>query len=131
MEVGNAGLNAGIRSSEQAWIGKTQNNEDEVSTQTESCSPLQISDRIKQRIANLTAMPVDLMESIQVQIFKLKDDTLQVIHYRQFGHFHFHHDYIEGEQHRNNPYYLGGGNRLITVLMYLSDVLEGQSFSSK
>ena len=43
----------------------------------------------------------------------------QIVYYKSDGRYYGHHDYIDRDL---NSYYRGGGNRLVTLLYYLSDV---------
>lgn len=63
---------------------------------------------------------------------------MQVVWYRQNEHYYSHHDYNDPVSNANNPYTAGtpvfgeyrahgsgGGNRLLTVLMYFNEPEEG------
>jgi len=49
----------------------------------------------------------------------------QVVQYEPGGHFLSHYDYIDATDLPGNEYYGNGGNRMITLLVYLNDVEEG------
>jgi hypothetical protein len=87
------------RTSQQAWVGPGQNNDDEVFA------------RVRQRVSDVAKLRLELAE-----------DT-QIVYYRPGTHYYSHHDY--SERYEANPYYAAGGNRLLTVLYYLNDVNEG------
>jgi hypothetical protein len=87
------------RTSQQAWVGPGQNNDDEVFR------------RVRQRVIDVAKLRLELAE-----------DT-QIVYYRPGTHYYSHHDY--SERYDANPYYAAGGNRLLTVLYYLNDVNEG------
>eukprot|EP01125_Pyxidicula_operculata_P011132 TRINITY_DN3634_c0_g2_i1.p1 TRINITY_DN3634_c0_g2~~TRINITY_DN3634_c0_g2_i1.p1 ORF type:complete len:456 (+),score=116.14 TRINITY_DN3634_c0_g2_i1:34-1401(+) len=74
----------------------------------------------------------DLIDRIERRIFELvqwpDEDTaepFQVVFYNKSQYYYGHHDYTEKEDAPHNPYYYGGGNRFVTVLLYLNDVEEG------
>jgi hypothetical protein len=89
------------RTSSQLWVGPLQHNDDEI------------FERVRQRVYNLTRLPNDLGE-----------DT-QVVHYSKDQHYYAHHDFTRKKFVLDNPYYVAGGNRLVTVLYYLNDVEVG------
>jgi len=91
-----------VRTSSQAWIN--------VENLTDS--PLFL---IRRRVEILTRIPSFLAE------------YMQVVHYDVGQFYLFHHDPSSKLEQPTNPYYQGGGNRLATILFYLSDVGPGCS----
>jgi len=66
---------------------------------------------ISERASNFTTLPANYSEQIQV------------IHYDKQQHYHAHYDYIPNSG--RTDYMMSGQNRLVTLLLYLSDVEEG------
>ena len=96
----------------------------------------EVFERVRKRVLELTRLDASLAE-----------DT-QLVHYKPHTHYYAHHDYsgiffvclfIDFdfsicnhfemktiiERYESNPYFAAGGNRFVTVLYYLNDVLEG------
>jgi len=67
--------------------------------------------QVSLRASNLTTLPVNFSEQIQV------------IHYDPTQHYHAHYDFIPDSG--RTDYMAAGQNRLVTLLLYLSDVEEG------
>ncbi len=72
-----------------------------------------VFERVRRRVCNLTHTSHDVAE------------YTQIVHYQQGQHYWPHTDYLERDTVPTNPYYKAGGNRLLTVLYYLSDVENG------
>ncbi|KAI9994658.1 hypothetical protein PInf_011484 [Phytophthora infestans] len=75
-------------------------------------------DEIDQRVADLTKVPVDHQEDVQV------------LRYEETQKYDHHTDYFPVEHHKNSPHVLesidyGYKNRMITVFWYMSDVAKG------
>ncbi|OWZ22029.1 hypothetical protein PHMEG_0003319 [Phytophthora megakarya] len=75
-------------------------------------------DEIDQRIADLTKVPVEHQEDVQV------------LRYEETQKYDHHTDYFPVEHHKNSPRVLesidyGYKNRMITVFWYMSDVAKG------
>src|SRR5690606_32117121 len=74
--------------------------------------------QIDERIADVTRVPQEHQESVQV------------LRYVQGGKYDAHHDYFDPSLYKNNPPTLemlhhGERNRFLTVLWYLHNVTEG------
>lgn len=70
--------------------------------------------QIEQRIADVTRLPIE------------NGEGLQIVHYNQGGYYKPHWDYFDPEYSGNKSVlYNRGGQRIATVLMYLTDVEEG------
>jgi len=73
----------------------------------------------------------EVIERVEKRIFdlvRLTKDTaepFQVVFYNESDYYYGHHDYTDPIHAPNNPYFRGGGNRFVTVLLYLNDVEEG------
>ncbi|KAE8983608.1 hypothetical protein PR002_g23201 [Phytophthora rubi] len=75
-------------------------------------------EEIDQRVADLTKVPMDHQEDVQV------------LRYEKTQKYDHHTDYFPVEHHKNSPHVLesieyGYKNRLITVFWYMSDVAKG------
>mmetsp|Transcript_30185 Transcript_30185/g.71802 ORF Transcript_30185/g.71802 Transcript_30185/m.71802 type:complete len:514 (+) Transcript_30185:127-1668(+) len=71
-----------------------------------------VVNRIRQRVAELTKLPMSLAED------------MQVLHYSKTQHYWAHHDYFDPNIYRGFVT-APGQNRFITVLFYLSDIEKG------
>uniref|UniRef100_A0A6B2LFP7 Fe2OG dioxygenase domain-containing protein n=1 Tax=Arcella intermedia TaxID=1963864 RepID=A0A6B2LFP7_9EUKA len=73
----------------------------------------------------------DIVNLVEDRIFELTrldqttSEPFQVVFYNKDQFYYGHHDYTTREVAPHNPYYQGGGNRFITVLLYLNEVEEG------
>ncbi|KAG6590794.1 Prolyl 4-hydroxylase subunit alpha-1 [Phytophthora cinnamomi] len=75
-------------------------------------------EEIDQRVADLTKVPIDHQEDVQV------------LRYEETQKYDHHTDYFPVEHHKNSPHVLesidyGYKNRMITVFWYISDVAKG------
>ncbi|KAJ8557038.1 hypothetical protein ON010_g8927 [Phytophthora cinnamomi] len=75
-------------------------------------------EEIDQRVADLTKVPIDHQEDVQV------------LRYEETQKYDHHTDYFPVEHHKNSPHVLesidyGYKNRMITVFWYMSDVAKG------
>ncbi|KAG3175759.1 hypothetical protein PC128_g17604 [Phytophthora cactorum] len=75
-------------------------------------------DEIDERVADLTKVPIDHQEDVQV------------LRYEETQKYDHHTDYFPVEHHKNSPHVLesidyGYKNRMITVFWYMSDVAKG------
>jgi len=96
-----------VRTSSHTWMGRES---DGVSARWYTDD---VINRVEDRIFELT---------------KLNNSTtepFQVVFYNKEQYYYGHHDYSTKDGSPHNPYYQGGGNRLVTVLLYLNDVEEG------
>lgn len=89
------------RRSQQQWFGAITHNYDRG------------FERLQRRASILARTPFDLVEDIQV------------LRYEPGGHYYTHYDWIDSNSVPDNPYYANGGNRFLTILVYLSEVEEG------
>jgi len=95
-----ASAESDVRTSRQAWID------------VDSLKLPKLS-AIRSRVEALTRVPSFLAEFMQVVSYDV-------------GQFYlFHTDVSRREAHTDNPYYQGGGNRLVTVLFYMNHVEPG------
>jgi prolyl 4-hydroxylase len=72
-----------------------------------------IVQRLEQRIAALTGIPVE------------QGEPLQILHYHETGEYLPHHDYFAGHEAGSAPHVIRGGQRIATMVIYLSAVAEG------
>jgi prolyl 4-hydroxylase len=100
-DTGKGGEYRDVRTSSQTWIAAGSPND----TPTVK--------RVRDRVFDLMKMPVDLGEA------------LQLVHYNVSQHYFGHHDYSHIWESVDSPYVQAGGNRFITVVMYLNDVEAG------
>lgn len=70
-------------------------------------------DRLERRIALLTSLPVEHGEGIQV------------LHYQQGGEYRPHFDYFPLQDSGSQRHLARGGQRVVTVIMYLNQVVDG------
>jgi prolyl 4-hydroxylase len=71
---------------------------------------------------------VTLLERRLSENFKIPEENgedLQVVHYNIGGYYKSHHDFFEPDVGRNDVELAKGGQRTLTVLMYLNTVEEG------
>jgi prolyl 4-hydroxylase len=68
---------------------------------------------IEERIAQLTSIPV------------INGEGLQVLRYSGGGHYRTHCDWFDPNYKGNKPVLEHGGQRIMTVIMYLNDVQKG------
>lgn len=100
-DAGSGGEYRDVRTSSQTWIAPGTPND----TPTVQ--------RVRERIFDLVKMPFDLGEA------------LQLVHYQVSQHYMGHHDYSHIWESKDSPYVQAGGNRFITIVMYLNDVEAG------
>jgi prolyl 4-hydroxylase len=72
-----------------------------------------IVQRLEQRIAALTGIPVE------------QGEPLQILHYHETGEYLPHHDYFAGHETGSAEHVVRGGQRIATMVIYLSAVAEG------
>jgi len=71
---------------------------------------IEVTDRLHSRTQSLLKHPVELME------------PFQAVRYKPGGHYYFHTDsFTESDKKGQNPYIVGGGNRLATLILYLRE----------
>jgi len=95
------------RSSRHTWIG---------SVYRDGSGPWvtnEVIERVERRIFDLTRVGKETAEPFQIVFYNMSD------------YYYGHHDYTDPVHAPNNPYFKGGGNRYVTVLLYLNDVEEG------
>jgi len=95
------------RSSKHTWIGSTFADGSGAWTTNE------VIERVEKRIFDLTRLYKDTAEPFQVVFYNMSD------------YYYGHHDFTDPSHAPGNPYFRGGGNRYLTVLLYLNDVTEG------
>ncbi len=96
-------VNRRVRLSEQAWVNLTT-----------AATHDRILERVDRRLQALTQLPSDLSEPLQVVFYNTST-----------GFYHAHHDYGLAEQLPTNTYLKAGGNRFVTLLLYLNTVDQG------
>ncbi|MGH1357847.1 MAG: 2OG-Fe(II) oxygenase [Burkholderiaceae bacterium] len=69
--------------------------------------------RIEQRIADITGVPVE------------NGEPLQILHYNEGGEYLPHHDYFEPEDPGSKVHVASGGQRIATLVIYLNTVPSG------
>jgi prolyl 4-hydroxylase len=72
-----------------------------------------IVQRLEQRIAALTGIPVE------------QGEPLQILHYHETGEYLPHHDYFAETETGSAQHIVRGGQRIATMVIYLSQVAQG------
>jgi hypothetical protein len=73
----------------------------------------------------------DIVDRVEDRIFELvrldtnTSEPFQVVFYQKDQYYYGHHDYTNKETAVDNSYFQYGGNRLVTILLYLNNVDEG------
>uniref|UniRef100_A0A7S4L6W0 Fe2OG dioxygenase domain-containing protein n=1 Tax=Paramoeba aestuarina TaxID=180227 RepID=A0A7S4L6W0_9EUKA len=96
VDHGSRSAGGSYRVSSTLWLGDIHNNANEITRRAAS------------RAQALMKSPSELME------------PLQVVRYPQGGHYYFHTDSFQPNLAKGNPFVSGGGNRLATLLIYVS-----------
>jgi len=95
------------RSSRHTWIGSV------FADGTGQWKTNEVVERVEKRIFDLVRLTKDTAEPFQVVFYNMSD------------YYYGHHDFTDPIHAPNNPYFKGGGNRYVTILLYLNDVEEG------
>eukprot|EP00008_Paramoeba_atlantica_P006180 CAMPEP_0201488170 /NCGR_PEP_ID=MMETSP0151_2-20130828/17435_1 /ASSEMBLY_ACC=CAM_ASM_000257 /TAXON_ID=200890 /ORGANISM="Paramoeba atlantica, Strain 621/1 / CCAP 1560/9" /LENGTH=452 /DNA_ID=CAMNT_0047873407 /DNA_START=138 /DNA_END=1493 /DNA_ORIENTATION=+ len=102
VDIGSAASGGQYRVSQTLWIGDIHNNANVLTR------------RVSTRAQALLKHPVELLE------------PLQAVRYPSGGHYYFHTDsFSRSDRSGPNPYVAGGGNRVATLLIYLSEPKTG------
>lgn len=86
------------RNSSQMWFGRNEN---------------ELIERIEKRIADVTKVPVE------------NGEQLQLVRYREGEHYKVHWDYFDPAWPQNDAVLARGGQRIITFMVFLTDVEHG------